>query len=526
MTKYTVSFQMLGLRSDLQQDLLQVDLFGPAGQISILGLSSFEQEMVPGVYRARISGGWGTRDTLFVIEPKANQNIELDVPLRFSSAPMPDAIGHHEYYIASFIERGLTRDPLNVGDEDNSPHLFFYLRMRDELHAQQYMQQHGVAPKLFQGLKLLDQEGRCLTEFNDDEVHEIPDIGMARFRAKIAPGFYRLVYTDSEGKIEWLPLPVLAPSQYIWDTDVTMLWDGRPQFSTMSLFTPIMRSGDHCDLCDYDMQVNTIDTVIQTLATGQRVRDLKSETVRQLLSDKFANPMMGILGMHLYLLRDNLKPNNVKNILNNLQALAPGSPDVEALKVLAWEQGLISAPDRWQFSDIPLVRLGAMAMQRASVSGVDFDLPPHAEQLFIELNASSPWTQTGSSYQPALEKTEAKVFDEALLNFELPFVAEVQSMAGEASVEMIKPLQKIVNAQKELKVAPKSFSLRPHGEIATHDGENFGLPSWLTEALVKKVPQLRLALEKGQLDQSINQLAAQNEVLRPTVAKVVRRLLA
>lgn len=526
MTEYTVSFQLSGLRSDVQQDLVQVDFYGPAGHSNVAGQASFRQAMLPGVYRARISGGWGVVDRLFVVEAKEKQNIELLVPQRFSSAPMPDAIGHHEYYIATFTERGLTRDALNGPNDDRSPHLFLYFRMRDEKHAQQYFQKKGAVPKLFEGLKLLDQQGRCLTHFSDDEVHQIPDIGMARFRAKIMPGFYRLVYTDGNGKIQWLPLPVLAPSRYIWDTDVTMMWDDQPLFSTMSLFTPIMRTGDYCDLCDYDMQVATLDTVIQTLAAGQRVRDLKSETVRQLLSDKFANPMMGILGMHLYLMRDNLKADNVKNILDNLAALAPEAPDVEALRVLAWEKGLMAAPDRWRFADLPLVRLGAMAMQRASLSDVPIDLPPHAEQLFLHIDTSSPWTQTGCVHQPALEKREAKVFDEGILNFNLPFIAQMQPSSTEQPTELIEPLQGIIDAQKKLSAPLRSFSLQLQGVEEHFASIDFGLPSWLMEALVKKVPELRVAQQEGSLEPMIKTLAAQNEMLRPTVEKVIRRLLA
>lgn len=522
MAEYEVEFQLDGLRSELQADLLDTELFGPKGERHYSAKPNFRLSLSPGIYRARVSGGGMSHDELVVIEPKPGQRVKLKVPERYSSAPMPDAIGHHEYYISTFTDRGLTRGPLNHVDESDTSHLFIYLRMRDQEHARRYTDTNKMPPMLFKGLKLLDQQGNCLTRFADDEVAQIPGIGMARFRAQISPGYYRLVYTDDDGRKEWLPLPVLEPGDYRWDTDISMLWDDRPLMGTMSLFTPESNASSHTDIFEYDMQVNAIDTVIQTLASGQRVRQLKSSTVSQLLSGKFSNPMMGILGLHLYLLGEKSKPGTVDMVLSNLRSLAPHSPDVVALHYLAYKKNLIEPPDRWEFRDIPVVRLGAMAMQRAMLGkpdGADA-LPPHAEQLFLHLKKGSPWSQTGCAFQPALEEPSAMKFDADALNLAMPVSAAFFDVNTRHTQIVESPLESIVETQF-LGENP----LRLLGISPADQRRESVVPNWLTETFLKKLPELAEAEQDGSLVAWMQKLAADYEVLLPTVEKLTQRLL-
>lgn len=520
MAKTRVHFKLEGVNSDLQSDLVLTEIYGDGDEYYTSHKTSFEQSLNPGIYRARVRSGAQSEDTLIVVEVGVDQKVSLEIPSRFSSAPLPGVGGTHEYYSDPFTNRNITRNPLSPDMVFGAPYLFIYIRMRDEEHAEAYRKRNQLQPKLFAGLKLLDNQGNVLTRFESFEIDESPDVGVARFRAQINPGYYRLVYTSAENRKEWLPIHVLPSSTFDWDTDISLIWNNRPLFPSISLFTPISRHDVQLDLNQYVMEVSATDAVTQTLASGRRVDSLKSNTVTKLLNDKFSNPMTGIMGLHLYLLSGRAKSDSVSTILSNLNQLAPSSPDVEALHFIAAELGLTERKASWQFEDIPMLRLGALAMQRAYLSDNMADIPPpnHAEQLFLHLETSSPWAQTGFLPQPPLEVEESKVFAIDPLNLDTRFIAKISRHAlthsqGEETLDYI--LSEHLQYKNLEKLTPV---------LASEQQWDEGVPLWLLETIVKRAGDIEAASEQGTLKEYLLRMAKEYEVMLPTLYKVIHLL--
>ena len=66
--------------------------------------------------------------------------------------------------------------------------------------------------------------------------------------------------------------------------------------------------------------------------------------VKELLAAKFTNPMLAILGGHLLLLQEKLDLGLLKEVVENLERLVPGHPDVQALRYAVGWQGDATFP--------------------------------------------------------------------------------------------------------------------------------------------------------------------------------------
>lgn len=82
------------------------------------------------------------------------------------------------------------------------------------------------------------------------------------------------------------------------------------------------------------------------IALRERRSVLPPETLKQLLTGKFRNPMLGIIGAHTLLLERKPNAGLLELVLENLAGLVPGHPDVVALRNMAVTAGLpdLSAP--------------------------------------------------------------------------------------------------------------------------------------------------------------------------------------
>lgn len=78
---------------------------------------------------------------------------------------------------------------------------------------------------------------------------------------------------------------------------------------------------------------NALELAILGLREGRSV--LPNDLVSVLLGTKFVNPMLGLIGAHSLLLRDALDTDLLNVVLNNLDGMMPGHPDVVALRWMA-----------------------------------------------------------------------------------------------------------------------------------------------------------------------------------------------
>lgn len=97
-----------------------------------------------------------------------------------------------------------------------------------------------------------------------------------------------------------------------------------------------------------------VSTFKKAIESGRQVRsDLASadrSVLLDILSEKFANPMLGILGGHLLLLERELDVQLLQEVVDNLNALVPHHPDVLAL------QSVLNRGERQAIGPPPMLR--------------------------------------------------------------------------------------------------------------------------------------------------------------------------
>lgn len=100
---------------------------------------------------------------------------------------------------------------------------------------------------------------------------------------------------------------------------------------TAKIFMPHVSQGFNPS----DRYTQVVDAAVTTLQQGGDF--FPKDAIDFLLREKFYDPMLGLLGAHFLLRRADLRENYVHIVLDNLENLIPGSPDVQALRLMAAE---------------------------------------------------------------------------------------------------------------------------------------------------------------------------------------------
>ena len=340
------------------------------------------------MFRVRVKYFGQTQDNIIAINQETDKSIELAAPKRYSALPVRSERNTPPYYKAEYLNREQTFQKSAVGNQPDGT-LFIFIRMKDKASSS------SAIGNLFSGLCLLDGQGNVACNFASDDVVNDPALGYARFYGSVAPGYYRLVFDMASGSREWMPLHILG-ADVRWRTEVSMIYKDHPLLSSMSIVTP----SEDTPPALLEENIDDIDVAIQALSLGIKSTPVALELLDDFLTTEFDNPMLGIIGLHLLFLDDPCAPDVVASSLSKLHALVPRSPDVEALHYMACERGLMPARHDWAFYDIPLLRLGALAMQRALVTdekvlrGVSPEQLKFFEQFFLQLRSDSLWSLT------------------------------------------------------------------------------------------------------------------------------------
>jgi predicted flap endonuclease-1-like 5' DNA nuclease len=266
----------------------------------------------------------------------------LQEPVRVSATPMFDTSTHHEYYIgpAGSSSRQDTRPAI----DGNNGRLFIFLRA--------FSQENYHGENLAENLCLLDDRGQVVSEFSLDETHR--DVsGSLGFSAPARQGTYLLQYRGEPPRE--MPLyvyPGLA-------TQLFLMYQGGLRFETAKIFMPYVSQG--FDPSDRDTQV--VDAAVTTLQQGREF--FPKDATDYLLSGKFSDPMLGLLGAHFLLKWPELRENYFHLVLDNLENLIPGSPDVQALRLMAAERLGWDIPQT-PFDRAPMLRPALEAVLRLS----------------------------------------------------------------------------------------------------------------------------------------------------------------
>lgn len=155
---------------------------------------------------------------------------------------------------------------------------------------------------------------------------------------------------------------------------------------TAKIFMPHVSQGFNPS----DRYTQVVDAAVTTLQQGGDF--FPKDAIDFLLREKFYDPMLGLLGAHFLLRRADLRENYVHIVLDNLENLIPGSPDVQALRLMAAECLGWDIP-RTPFDRAPILRPALEAVLRFSI---DYpELTPEKgllECIATRFYVDSPWT--------------------------------------------------------------------------------------------------------------------------------------
>jgi hypothetical protein len=306
------------------------------------------QTVLPrGLYTVRTQFAAATNEQ--VIRVVGPINLQAKAPEPFSAIPHFFSSSAHEYYSYTSAEWSIKDTRAAIGPPPHDARLMLYVRAVD---ADQYK-----GGPLLQGLSLRDEYGDPIAQIDGSATHADMNAGYAAFSVAARAGAYRLRYDGSEPREA-----VLTLFQH-WATNAFILFRDTPRLATMSMalshmglpFDPTARVAQ------------TIDLGLWSLQNG--VTAFPREAMHFLLDGKFENPLSGLLGAHLLLLRPDTRYEQTVVPLTNLRNLLGDSSDVRALELIAsrrWPEQ--RPPDARPILTAPMLRASAEALIEAAAA--------------------------------------------------------------------------------------------------------------------------------------------------------------
>ena len=362
---------------------------------------SFEIDLPRGLYTVRSDRAGHVEER--IVRHVADQSISAAVPPRFSPALIPGAQTSHEYYTDSCWDMSQRETvPAVTWNGEANARLMIFVRA---VGVDSYRDQ-----RLMDGLTLRTFDDRVVARFSRDETEHSAD-GWEAFSARLSSG--SLLLASEEDPARQLPLPLFDTLQ----TQVFVMFRERLLLEDLRVMTLPMedietRSGRDPHETGGPFAQTTEHMDLGLLALQNDVTSVASSLVTAYLNSKFDNPVLGLLGAYLMLLRRRERrvrklnvgeASTVRLVIHNLDILLPNSADVVALKHLAIDD--LGKPKREVVNGVPLFRVGAEALLEAASDGL-VELPPTGvlDQVSDRLWADSAWT----SWEPVEDRLEGR----------------------------------------------------------------------------------------------------------------------
>ncbi len=337
-------------------------------------------DLPAGLYTIRSSWGGGFEEKVVRHSGPTQQKALL--PSQFSAAPLAGAATSHEYYTrpTEQLSRKETAPPIGSGAA-----LFLFIRASNK---DVYKGQN-----LAEDLSVINETGGVVCDFSPGQIKRITDdrtddgakTGWLAYSVQASSGFYFLQFGGNPPR----QVPIqLYPN---WQTQIFLTHHGRPLFEGMRIFMARVEQGFH--LQGFRPKDEIADAVDKGLIGLQNNLDLlPRQQMRFLLDGKFENPMLGLIGAHLLLRRQEFDGAFLNFVFNNLDALLPNSPDVQALRVMAASRSNIRASIP-PMQHPPMLRAGLEGVLAASANQPEL-LPENGliESVSTRLYADSPWS--------------------------------------------------------------------------------------------------------------------------------------
>jgi hypothetical protein len=208
-------------------------------------------------------------------------------------------------------------------------------------------------------LQVKDSNGQVVADFGKNATWYEEGAAARAYTIAVAPGTYVLsAAAGSLGRLEqtvhaaagWQTQVLLTPTEY--GAERVKGADLRKGAVLMSLHgrgcNVDASAVDWVEAAKVALFARTpaapVDALRRAVDDARSVPQSDAASVNELLAAKFTNPMLGILGGHLLLLQKKVDLGLLKEVVQNLERLVPGHPDVQALRYAAGWQGDATFP--------------------------------------------------------------------------------------------------------------------------------------------------------------------------------------
>lgn len=336
-------------------------------------------DLTPGLYSIQIRRGSDISEQVINLKNE-DKVVKIDPPPHYSAVPLFGTVTTHEYYAytSQEISNKETAQQIGLDSDQEIGQLFIFIRAASS--------ENYDGKPLGRGLSLMHARMEMtITNFDSNDIIENTNDGWLGYSVKASSGYYRLRFKDENRE---LPIYVFRG----WQTQVFITYNKGPKSDSITILMSRMGTGFNPD----EKQQLAVDLALQSLKSGSGW--LPNDAMQLLLHGKFENPILGLLGGHLLLRREEMSPkpnsnrrNTIHIVLENLRMLIGDAPDVLALETRASllfrneVQGIAMEP--------PMIRLGNEALIQAAANNINL-VPEDSEiaRLAKYLYADSVWT--------------------------------------------------------------------------------------------------------------------------------------
>lgn len=363
------------------------------------GIGYLKTLLEPGLYKVKVRVGFETQEQPVIVR---DHDQTIDIP-RFhfvSPAPLNETSKTHEFQIQAAYDGSRNVD-LSVGQGSS-----IFIFVRDWTSDTPPPQVLPSCPNPGRGLSLRDIQGNVIADLTTQGKHSNNWEPWAGCHVEVNPGCYLLsLETPWDVKLEQT---IVASSA--WQTQVFLLqrvYGEGPDSKRADLQgAAILMARQHQGFDPNNETSRLAELARLGLCNARRVL---SDDVRQMLANKFENPMLGIFAAHLLLLDEKPDLGLLNIVIDNLRMLLPGShPDLDALS-------LVLNPNAAHTFDVPpMVRKGWSLIVNATAKRPDI-IPDDSisAKIATRLWGSDPWLIWTRQNQIAGQTEHAADFESA-----------------------------------------------------------------------------------------------------------------
>jgi hypothetical protein len=277
------------------------------------GIGLLKAEVLPGIYKVRYRSGAVQYDEIIEVFSSEPLRIKGRPVLFNSTAP----IYNTKTFNLNQAERASQASTIINQNIGNGSQLYIFVREIDE-----------SIPFLLPDIEVLTLDGEQLASVNDGELNE--ESKYAALNIELEAGTYRLrVNSSGIGEYEifistsrhWQTQVFFTIGEFWYNNEATRI----PSIQNASIL--MSRIGNGFDPSSNIVRLNELARI----ALSKRRDVITSRMMNKLLSDKFQDPILGIIASHIILQRHRPDWNLLNIIVKNLTDLIGEHPDVQAI---------------------------------------------------------------------------------------------------------------------------------------------------------------------------------------------------